>query len=245
MVNGLYTATRGMTNILSKQDVNAQNLANANTTGFKLTRLVNRTEVTVGRNEKGQLHQDEHQTIDGRYTSFSQGPLVKTGNDLDFALTNPGFYMIESEDGVRYTRSGSFSLNSFGELVTLRGNRVLDENGSPIQLRGEGSVQLMEDGGIFKDGKASARIGVVEFKQDNKLLSGADGLYSNPDPDGNPMKPAEQVAVRQGFVEGSNVDPLQVMVNMIAEYRNYEADQRAVQAIDTTLGKAVNEVGRV
>jgi flagellar basal-body rod protein FlgF len=245
MVNGLYTASRSMSNILAKQEVHSQNLANANSTGFKLSRLANSTEVKVGRNDKGQLHQDEDQKIAGRYTSFTQGPLLKTGNDLDFALTEPGFFVIEGEEGTRYTRNGGFSLNTSGELVTLTGMRVLDENGGPIQLRGEGAVQLMEDGGIFRDGKRVTRLGVVEFPDNGKLLSGANGLFENREEGANPPAPAAQVGVRQGFLEGSNVDPLHTMVSMIAEFRNYEADQKAIQAIDSTLAKAVNEVGRV
>lgn len=245
MVNGLYTATRGMQNILAKQDAHAQNLANANTTGFKLTRLVNQTQVAIGRNDKTQLHQDENQTIAGRFTSFMQGPMVKTGNDLDFALSSPGFFAVESEDGTRYTRNGGFSMNANGELVTLTGNRVLDDGGSPIQLRGQGSVQIMDDGGLFREGKPIARIGVTEFLDNNKLIPEAEGLFANPDPAANPTTPAGQVGIKQGFLEGSNVDPIHTMVSMVAEFRNYEADQKAVQAIDSTLGKAVNEVGRV
>jgi flagellar basal-body rod protein FlgF len=245
MVNGLYTATRGMSNILAKQDAHAQNLANATTTGFKLSRLVTRTEVAIGRNDKNQLHQDENQTLANRYTSFLQGPMVKTGNELDFALASPGFFAVESEDGTAYTRNGSFSMNSSGELVTLSGRRVLDENGSPILLRGEGSVQIMDDGGLFREGKSVARIGVAEFADNNQLVPAAEGLFKNPDPDRNPARAAASVGVKQGFLEGSNVDPIHAMVSMIAEFRNYEADQRAVQAIDSTLGKAVNEVGRV
>lgn len=245
MVNGLYTASRSMMNILSKQDAHAQNLANATTTGFKLTRIVNRVEIGIGRNDQNQLHQDENQTIANRYTSFAQGPMIKTGNDLDFALTNPGFYAIEGDEGTRYTRNGSFSMNGYGELVTLTGKRVLDENGSPILLRGEGAVQIMEDGGLFRDGKPVARVSVVEFKDNTKLMPGADGLFVNTDPEGNEAVAAKEVGLKQGYLEGSNVDPLQVMVNMTADFRNYESNQRIVQAIDTTLGKAVNEVGRV
>ena len=245
MVNGLYTATRGMTNILAKQDAHAQNLANATSTGFKLSRVVNEAQVQVGRNDLNQLHQDEDQRISGRYTSFAQGPLIKTGNDLDFALTSSGFFMIESENGPRSTRNGSFSRNTSGELVTLTGRRVLDDGGNPVQLRGEGSVQIMEDGSLFKDGRLAARLAVVDFADNNLLIPGADALFTNTRPDGNPAVPAAQVGIKQGFVEGSNVDPVSTMVNMIAEFRNYEADQRAVQAIDSTLGKAVNDVGRV
>lgn len=245
MVNGLYTATRGMQNILAKQDAHAQNLANANTTGFKLTRLVTQSQVAIGRNDKAQLHQDENQTLAGRFTSFMQGPMVKTGNDLDFALSSPGFFAVEGEDGTRYTRNGGFSMSANGELVTLTGKRVLDDGGAPIQLRGQGSVQIMDDGGLFREGKPIARIGVIEFLDNNKLIPEAEGLFANPDPEANPTTPAGKVGIKQGFLEGSNVDPIHTMVSMVAEFRNYEADQRAVQAIDSTLGKAVNEVGRV
>lgn len=247
MVNGLHTASRSMLNIMAKQDIHAQNLANSTTTGFKLSRLVNKTEVAIGRNDKQQPHQDENQVVADRVVSFQQGPMIKTGNTLDFALTTPGFFAVEGgEEGLpRYTRNGSFAINSFGELVTLTGKRVLDDAGSPIQLSGEGAVQIMEDGGLFKEGKRVARIGVTEFEDDRRLVPGGDGLYSNPDPSANPPKGAEAVGVRQGFVEGSNVDPIATMVNMMSEFRNYEANSRVIQAIDSTLGKAVNEVGRV
>lgn len=245
MVNGLYTASRGMTNILAKQDVHTQNLANANTSGFKLFRLVNQAEVAIGRNDRNQLHQDENQAVSDRIVSFTQGPMLKTGNDLDFALTERGFFTIEGEGGAAYTRNGSFSMNSYGELVTLTGRRVLDDTGAPIQLRGEGSVRIMEDGGLFREGRMVARLGIVDFDTPKDLVPGADGLYTNPFPERNPPRPVASGGIRQGFVEGSNVDPIQTMVNMVAEFRNYEANQKTMQAIDSTLGKAVNEVGKV
>ena len=209
MVNGLYTATRGMTNILAKQDAHAQNLANATSAGFKLSRVVNETQVAIGRNDLNQLHQDENQGISGRYTSFAQGPLIKTGNDLDFALTSSGFFMIEGEDGPRYTRNGTFSMNSYGELVTMNGRRVLDESGSPVQLRGEGSVQIMEDGGLFKEGRQAARLAVVDFADNNLLLPGAEGLFTNSQPDRNPAAPrragGHQAGIRGRIQRGSHL----------------------------------------
>lgn len=247
MVNGLYTASRSMVNIMAKQDIHAQNLANSTTTGFKLSRLVNKTEITIGRNDKQQLHQDENQVVADRVLSFLQGPMLKTNNPLDFAMTAKGFFTIEAgEDGLpRYTRNGSFAMNTYGELVTLTGKRVLDDNGLPIQLAGEGAIQIMEDGSLFKEGKRVANLGVADFEHENRLVPGADGLYTNPDPSVNPPRGPEKVGIRQGFVEGSNVDPIATMVNMISEFRNYEANSRIIQAIDSTLGKAVNEVGRV
>jgi flagellar basal-body rod protein FlgF len=244
MVNGLYTASRGMTNIMAKQDINSQNLANTNTSGFKLARMSNTTEVTVSRNDQGQLTQREFQNVTDCVTSFSQGPMVRTGNDFDLALNGKGFFTIETPYGPRYTRNGGFTLNAFGELVTLSGKRLLDNAGAPVSMKGEKS-QFMEDGTIFVDGKKSAVLDIVDFEDTKKLRYGEDGLFYNSDMEGNPPRAPEEIGVRQGFLEGSNVDPISTMVSLMVEFRNYEADQKALKAIDDTIGKAVNEVGRV
>ena len=250
MVNGLYTASKGMSNILARQDIHAHNLANANTTGFKLSRMVNRVEIAVGRNDKNQLHQDEKQEIADVYVSFRQGPMVRTGNRFDLALETKGFFTIEGENGNVYTRNGSFALNASGELVTLAGKRVLDENNAPISMKAEinlkgDQIQVMQDGGIFLDGNKIAMLGLADFPDMHKMRTAGDGLFSNSDPDGNPLRKPESIDVRQGFLEGSNVSPIETMASMLMEFRNYEADQKALHAINDTLGKAVNEVGRV
>ena len=245
MVNGLYTASRAMSNILAKQDVHAQNIANASTNGFKMARLVNTSEVTVGRNDAGELREREFQQVSEITTSFAQGPMVGTGNEFDMALTAPGFFMVEAEDGVRYTRNGGFSLNSFGELVTLSGKRVLDEAAQPLTMKDGGDVRFMEDGSIFVDGQKAGKLGVVDFADHSKLRYGQDGCFGNTDPEGNPPTAPATIGVKSRFLEGSNADPINIMVNMVADYRNYEAAQKAVHALDETLGKAVNEVGRI
>ncbi|MEO6094759.1 MAG: flagellar hook-basal body protein [Fibrobacteria bacterium] len=244
MVNGLYTASRAMTHILSKQDISAQNIANTNTNGFKMARLVNTAEVSIGRNEDGELKQKENQEMSEVYTSFQQGPMVRTGNKFDLALSAPGFFTVEGDDATRYTRNGSFSLNSYSELVTLSGKRVLDDGGSPVVLKGD-EIKFMEDGGVFVDGGKVATLGVVNFPETKKLRYGQDGLFSNTDSEANPAKPPETIGVRDGFLEGSNSDPVAAMVGMIADFRSYESDQKALKAIDDTLGRAVNEVGKV
>lgn len=244
MVNGLYTASRGMSNILAKQDINSQNLSNTNTNGFKLARLVNTAEVTVGRNDEGKLTQREFQTMSEVETSFAQGPMVGTGNKFDLALSNTGFFTVQTEDGQGYTRNGGFSINSLGDLVTLSGKRLVDDAGAPINIKGE-NVTFMEDGGVYVDGKKTATLGIVDFADTKKLKYGADGNFRNSDPVANPPIAPEKINVRSGFLEGSNVDPISTMVTLMAEYRNYEADQKALKAVDETLAKAVNEVGRV
>jgi flagellar basal-body rod protein FlgF len=244
MVNGLYTASRAMTHNLSKQDIHAQNLANTSTNGFKMARLVSTAQVSIGRNEDGELRQKENQELSEVYTSFQQGPMVRTGNKFDLALSTPGFFTVESEAGTRYTRNGGFSLNSYGELVTLSGNRILDDAGTPITIKGD-DMKFTEDGGVFVDGKKTATLGVVDFADTRKLQYGADGLFNNLDPEKNAPLPPEHIGVKDGFLEGSNSDPIATMVSMIVDYRSYEADQKALRAVDETLRQAVSEVGKV
>jgi flagellar basal-body rod protein FlgG len=245
MVTGLYTSSRAMTNILAKQDIHAQNIANASTNGFKMARLVNTSEVVNGRNDDNELRQREFQSVAEITVSYAQGPMVRTGNEFDLALTSSGFLSVEGENGPRYTRNGGLSLNSLGELVTLTGTRVLDDSGAPIVLKENGSVQFMDDGQIFVDGKRNCKLGIVDFANVKQLRYGVDGCFTNEDPTGNPPLPPESVGVKTGFLEGSNADPVNIMVNMIADFRNYEAAQKAMKAVDETIGKAVNEVGRV
>jgi len=244
MVNGLYTASRGMINILARQDLTANNLANANTTGFKISQLATRVEVIHTRNDEKKLHQAENQTLNEVYTRHAQGPLIETGHKLDLALSGPGFFSVETPDGQAFTRNGTFSLNTDKQLITIDGRRVLDDGGLPIAIEGD-SVQIQTDGGVFVDGHKQAKLGLKEFADVRKLIANGDGLWSNTDKL-NVARPAgDATEIRQGFLEASNVDTVGSMVAMIAYNRNYESDQKVLQAIDSTLGRAVNDVGKV
>lgn len=244
MVNGLYTASRGMMNILAKQDVMANNLANANTTGFKISQLATRSEVKINRNDERLLHQAEKQTLNEEYTQFTQGSFLQTEHSLDAAIAGPGFFNVQTPDGTAYTRNGSFTLNLDKQLITLDGRRLLDDNGQPITVDGQ-SVAIQSDGGLFVDGEQVGKLGISEFKDNRQLIGKGDGLYRNLDPVQNAPQPATKSELKQGFLESSNVDTVGAMVAMIALHRNYEADQKVVTSIDQTLNKAVNDVGRV
>ncbi len=244
MVNGLYTASRGMMNILAKQDLMANNLANASTTGFKISQLATRSDVKIDRNDEFQLHQDEKQTLNEEYTQFTQGSFLQTEHSFDAAIAGPGFFNVQTPEGTAYTRNGSFTLNLDKQLVTLNGRRVLDDLGQPIRIDGR-SVAIQTDGGIFVDGEQVGKMGISEFQDKRQLIGKGDGLYRNLDPVKNPPQPSSTSELKQGFLESSNVDTVGAMVAMIALHRNYEADQKVVTSIDQTLNKAVNDVGRV
>lgn len=244
MVNGLYTAAAGMMHLQKKQDVESNNLANANSTGFKLARLMTKTSISIQRNEEGKYHQDEDQNLDEVKIAFVQGPMVQTDNDMDIAIAGEGFFALETDNGYRYTRQGSLALNALGELVTLTGDPVLSDSGDRILIE-QGKFTVMEDGGIFINGEKRTNIGIFQFKEGNLLIPRGSGHFENLDERKNSAEPVENPKVQQGYLEGSNVSVIDSMVRIITQFRNYEASQKSLHAIDDTLKKAVTEVGRV
>jgi len=244
MVNGLATASMGMRHAINKQDVLSNNLANVQSSGFKLAKLVTSTEVDIRPNDEGLLVQREEQIVDDVFLDFSPGPLIETQNPFDVSLRGAGFLEVQSGQEVVYTRSGHFAKSEEGFLVTLSGDRVLSDLGSEIALDGE-KMTISEDGGVFVDGLKVAQLGLKNFAQTQSLQSMGQGYFRNSDPVNNPAQAAESVRVAQGYLEGSNVNSVDSMVQMIAVFRNYEAGQKVIAAIDDTLGKAVNEIGRV
>lgn len=175
-------------------------------------------------------------------TNFEQGQLIRTGNPLDFAIRGSGFFKIETDEGIRYTRDGSFKLNENKELITSEGHKVQGMYGN-IFLDGE-EISLTPQGEIMVDGEIVDELDMVNIKNIRDLRKTERGLY----------KIAENIEaeeesfdgqVFQGQLEKSNVDPIKEMVAMMTLYRGYESSQRVIKAYDETIGKAVNEVGKV
>lgn len=176
-------------------------------------------------------------------TDFSQGALNPTGNDFDIALQGKGFFSIETPEGTRYTRDGQFTKNAEGFLVTKEGYKVLGENG-PIKVDGK-SVAISEKGEVIVDKNKIDTLKVVDFKDYSLLQKQGDGLIK-PSIDETPEMFVQPTAtVQQGFIEGSNVNSVREMVEMMTVLRSYEASQRMIKAHDDLLGKSVNEIAKV
>lgn len=250
MVNGLYSAGSGMMLQVRKQELTANNIANVQTTGFKLSRLVTHDTVESRRDVDQYMRTRENQRIDEVGIDWKQGPLVRTGNNLDVALRGEGFLVASTPQGDRYFRSGSLQLDGEGQLVDLSGAQVLGEGGQPIRVQGAAAVTISADGKVMADGEEVATLERVDFPKPYALVhDGANKYRVAADPDGGdatqPEPASGDAGVETGWLEGSNSNPVEEMVRMIAQFRNYEADSRVVQAVDTTLDKAVNQVGRV
>jgi flagellar basal-body rod protein FlgG len=243
MVKGLYTASEGMKANLRKQELYSNNLANVNTTGFKKSELFTRAYLDYVNNDLNQPFVNDEHTIDEVVVDFRPGPMVNTGNTLDVAIEGKAFFSVVNSNGeVNYTRNGAFTIDVDGHLSTLNGEKVLGETGRPIQVGGK-KVMIADDANVVVDGQVANKIKMVEFKEPYYLIKNGSHLYSPSEK--SEITDADYVKLRQGHLEGSNVNPVESMVKMIAGFRNYEADERAMQASDQTLNKAVNEVGRI
>ena len=238
----LVGLTRQLT-LRRAMDVAANNIANADTTGFKVERLMLEADPT----NKTQ-HLDGPRTVAfvdewamGR--DYSQGSLEFTERSLDLALQGEGFFMIEGAGGERFTRDGSFTLNEMGELVTSSGDRVLDDIGQPIFLNPEGGrVEIAQNGQIFQDGLPMQRVGVARFEQLGVLQKVGENQYTAPADaerllDGMPL-------VAQGYLERSNVRPIVEITRMMEVSRAYSSVTRMIRDTDELARKAIERLGR-
>lgn len=244
MIQGITLATQAMTVQMQKQDQIANNLANINTTGFKQSSLFARSyEKYLNDNERQPVVNREIKA-DEVFVDFREGPVKKTGNELDIIIKGSGFFTIMTDSGVRYTRNGNFSLNRDGFLVTSDGSKVMSEEGFIRFNKDSGVVRINQNGEVMQGEESMGILKIADFKKPYKMLRDGDSYFKPQLPD-NPVVKSQGCVIEQGFLEGSNANAIQNMVQMISAYRNFEADQKALIAQDQTLEKSVNSVGRL
>ncbi len=236
MENAITTALSKQIVLARALDIAANNVANQTTAGFKTeeTRFSEYVSVIAGapsENRTVSLVYDQD-----TYTDFSAGGLQATSAPLDFAIDGDGFFAVQTDAGVRYTRDGHFTLNAVGELVDRNGAFVVDDAGSPILIDQElGPVLLSQEGELQQDGAVIARLGVFSFDDQRALTRAGFNQFSSTDiPD-----QAIGARIRQGFIETSNVAPVKAMTEMINIMRAYES---AAQVIETSTELARNAV---
>lgn len=264
MIKGLYTAHTGMVNEQKRLDVLTNNLANADTNGYKKEGTTSQTfadELAIkikdtssyGINKKlGTISMGVH--LGETYTDYSQGSYKITDNNTDFALNGNGFFAISFTDkmgntSVKYTRDGAFTVNTQGYLVTKDGDYVLNANGAAntnanarIQVNPLKEIIVDELGNVYQDDVQVATIGVVDFADYNYLAKYGENMYDLVD--GGQII-ASDAKVDQGCIEASNVNVVSEMVKMITISRAYQAGQKVINAVDQTLEKTANQVGKV
>lgn len=248
MLRGLYTASSGMIAQQKIVDVLSNNLANVNTSGYKKDTVSTMAfpGFQVIRNggdspsNNGNIGVMNYGVlVDTFNTNFSEGNIERTDGKLDFAIDGSGFFTISTPNGIRYTKDGSFTLNSSGYLVTKDGYYVMGQNG-PIHLE-NGDISVDDSGNITLNDQVVDKLNVVDFSDYSTLRKEGNNLFFTTG--GQPIP--SNATIKQGYIEGSNVNPVDEMVTMISAMRTYEANQKSASAFDETLDKAVNEVGRV
>lgn len=249
-----------------KIDTIANNVANANTPGFKKDQLVFKEHLTAF--QKGVQDTDlprkewkpedfyrsydaenGHVKIDGNYTIHEQGQLSPTKNPLDLAINGQGFFEVLTPNGVRFTRRGVFSLSNDGTLVTSSGNPVLmkaTNEDTPVasrMIKVTGTPSINLQGEIFVRGQKVGDLSVVEFRDLHGLRKEGNALFINKHAE-NLERTPKQSMIHQGFVEESNVNAVQEMSSLIKAHRHLESIQKVISAYDTMSQKGVNEIAK-
>lgn len=247
-MDGFKMATRGLLAMQQQQEVIANNLANVGTAGYrkdvmdvtafskvmeKEAKPVGYMETSGGMDVKGMLYCSTR-------SSYAQGALKMTGNKFDMALDDngKGYFTIKSQNGIRFTRNGSFRLSTDGHLVTQDGSKVMGTQG-PIKVDGK-NFKVTEQGVITVDGKEVDRFLITEFPDKSTLKKEGNNNFVA----AKGFRISNNFSVKQGYLEMSNVNVVKEMVDMMQVMKAYEANQKVLQAKDQAYKKSVNEIGK-
>lgn len=237
MDNASYTALTRQSGLMREMQIVANNIANTATAGFR---------------QEGLIFSEHVQRIEGdaslsmalgnvRQTSMIQGALTQTGGNYDLAIEGDGFFLIETDFGDRLTRAGNFSPDAAGNLVTPNGHRVLDTGRAPVFVPPDATdLTISPDGTISTGGRPIGQIGVFYPLNPNSMIR-EDGVLFRTDDD---IEPALNGRVLQGFLEGSNVDPVSQIARMIEVQRAYEMGQSFLQSEDERIRNALKSFTR-
>ena len=244
MNSGMYSALSGNLAAMTRMDIISNNLANVNTPGFKKDKVSFEgllSSVTAPPAVPPSSTADPILQKENVFVDYAAGPVVQTGNPLDMTIDGDGFFAVSTPQGVAYTRQGNFRLSSDGTLVTSDGYPVQGQGG-PIRISGS-KVEIDSKGAVMVDGTAGATISMFDFPKPYAMTKTGSALFVPTDPEATPQ--AAKGAIRQGHLEGSNVETVSEMVQMIENNRYFEACQKVILSFNDLTSKAANELGRL
>lgn len=231
MGKGIYVATSGSVAQLRHLEILSNNLANARTSGFKADRA-NFETVRAQHHRDAPTTTPDPEGLDKHYVDvhavgakLDPGPLTRTDNPLDVAITGNGFLTVQTEQGARLTRNGRLLLARDGTLRTMAGHAVLDPSGRTIRLPPDRVPEIDERGVIRTNGAEVGRLGVQTVDLQRGLAKDGDGLFIPPD---RGAAPSIDTVVMQGHVEESNVQPVQMMLELIEVQRTFSALRQVI-----------------
>jgi len=244
MDNTLFVGLSRQMVLRREMDIIANNIANADTSGFKVESLMTKTEPKAPATTFGAPAPVKFVTTDGVARDFSQGALRKTDAPFDLAIEGEGFFRLNGPDGERYTRDGRFRMDEGGRLVTDNGSAVTDDGGGEIVIDPEqGPVSISQDGVVSQNNLRIGKIGVFTLGNLSTLEKVGDNQYRNTS--NQLATPVTTSKVRQGMLEGSNVRPIVEITRMIEVSRAYESMARLMESNSDLSKTAVQRMGRV
>lgn len=245
MNSGLYGACAGLMARMQALDSIAADVANSSSAGYRgeenvfgtvLAEAGSHSRMSALNKATNSFSQIGETQID-----TTQGPIARTGNDLDLAIAGPGYFKVQSATGTAYTRNGHFRADAQGRLVTDAGEPVLGAGGQ-IRLT-KGKVSISADGTISCNGAIAGKVSLVTFAPGTKLVNHGGSEYGAP---AGSELPASQASVQQGALEGSNVSPMEGVVQLISAQRAAESMRHALTLIDGEMDRStVQDLARV
>ncbi len=239
MDSGYYAACAGLVARTQALDTIASNMANTSTAGYRAQKnLFSSVLAQTGKGALTPLNQaaNNYGVLSGTRLDLSQGTMSRTGNDLDVGIEGPAFFTVQTATGTAYTRAGNFQISAKGQLVTAMGDPVLGTNG-PISLD-KGPVSISTDGTISANGAIAGKLKLVEFAPSIDLKSQGSSYYAAPP---NTAVLATKSELRQGSLEGSNVNPVAGVVELIGAQRSAETMRHILSMLDSEMDKTATQ----
>lgn len=238
MQSGIYVGLSGQIALQTRLDTVANNVANASTAGYRAEEVTFESELSrIPPNPVAFTAANE------TYLSRESGPVTRTDNPLDVAVRGDAWLSVDQGGQQVYTRDGRMQMGPNGDLQNLNGDAVLDVGGAPIILNPNGGTpEISPDGAIFQNGQRIGALGLFRIDE-NARLTRAGNAAVVPDQPAIPALDFAVVGVRQGYVEGSNVNPVMEMTRLIDIHRRFDAMTRSLDSADQTLERAIREIG--
>ena len=223
MDNGIYIALSRQTALFRNMEITSNNIANVNTPGFNAQRLVFSDFLAKDGDRKSAYANDP-----STYRDTASGSVRMTGNTFDLAISGKGYFQVQTDAGVRYTKAGNFAIDSNGVLTNISGFPVLGSDGGQIIIPPNvRDVSINGAGQITADGEQLAEIGMVEFKDQQRMVRQGSTLYDSKE---QPL-PAETSRMVQGGIESSNVSPVSEMVKVMEISRSVGSTAKFVETM--------------
>ncbi|MDO5648311.1 flagellar hook-basal body complex protein [Paracoccus sp. (in: a-proteobacteria)] len=238
MDNAIYATLTRQSGLMREMGVVANNIANANTTGFRREGVIF-AEHLAALDRRGDTLSMAHAR--GRLLDLGQGVMTQTNGTFDLAIEGDGFFMVETPDGTRLTRAGAFIPSPEGELMTADGFRLLDDGQGPIIIPDNAtSVAVGADGTLSANGVVFGRVGVFAPADGAQLHHQGGTTFTTTDD----AEAIENPRIRQGFLEESNVDPVFEITRMIEVQRAYELGQSFLDREDQRIRSVIAALTR-